>query len=124
MKVFNEKISIASFRDRIEINNKKICGNRFSIVNEIKNITNDILSLNIDSLQASYSEHDILILLAISYNVQTLHNLQDNEDYEITFSYHFPLYFETDFIEILLKNFAIIKSKNCCKVLFCKVLFL
>lgn len=112
MKVFNENICVESFKDRIEINNKKIRGGLLSIVEKIKKITNGILSLNIDGIQDKFSEFDIIILLAISYNVQSLHNLQDNDDYEITFSYHFPLYFETNFIKILLKNFDIIKNGN------------
>lgn len=112
MKIFNEHIYLEAFEDCIMINGKQFYDDIFSIVGKLKEVTKGILWLNIDRVNYDLSENEIILLLGIANNIETLHCVEDNNDYEITFSYHFPLFYESKFIEILLNNFNSIVYGN------------
>lgn len=112
MKIFNDNICLEAIDDCIIINGKQFFCDRVLMVDKLKEVTKDISWLNIDKVNYDLSENEIILLLGIANNVETLHCVEDNDDYEITFSYHFPLFYESNFIEILLNNFDFIVNGN------------
>lgn len=112
MIIYNKQVCMESCNDCIKVNNVPISGDKFSIVKKIKSITEGIECLDVDNINDKLSTYDTILLLAISYNIQTLRDIQTQELYEITFSYHFPLYFEKQFIKILLQNLEIIQNAD------------
>lgn len=112
MKVFNDKICLESFEDGIKVNGVQICGDRSFVIKKIKDVTKGIEVFNIDKVNFNLSYNEVVLMLGIAYNVETLHSVDDNDNYEITFSYHFPLFFEKKFIEILIENFDLIVYGN------------
>lgn len=112
MKVFNNIICLESFDNGIKFNGIQICGNRSLVINKIKDITKGIKVFNIDKVNTNFSYNEVILMLGIAHNVETLHCVDDNDNYEITFSYHFPLFFEKQFIEILINNFDLILHGN------------
>lgn len=112
MKVFNNIICLESFENGIKFNGIQIYGDRSLVINKIIDITIGIKVFNIDKINTNFSYNDVILMLGIAYNVETLHCVDDNDNYEITFSYHFPLFYEKKFIEILIDNFDLIVHGN------------
>ena len=104
MKIFNDNLKIEVYKDKILINEVELLENPQAIIEKIKYLTENIKYLNIDTIKHTLSKTEVIILLGLSYNIKYFYHSETNEKYELTFSYHFPLIYETHFIDIMINN--------------------
>lgn len=108
MKIFNENLEINIDNEKILINDDELLGNEIFKIEKIRFISRNLQSMNIDYIKHSLTRNEAITLLGLSYNIKSFIDIRTNEKYELTFSYHFPLKYETRFIDIMIKNFEFV----------------
>ncbi len=102
MFLSSKGLKIQVIDEDIFINGKKINKN-IDVVDLLQEKTKHIDTLEIDKIKDKFNKSECIVLLAISFNIKKLTDKFGNQ-YEITFSYHFPLNYEKSFIKLLLSH--------------------
>ncbi len=108
MQIFNDNLNINIVKNKIYINGVQLNTTPQMTVEKFRQISKDINYLNIDIIKHALSKTEIEVLLGLSYNVKYFHQQKTNERYELTFSYHFPLCYETHFIDIMVNKIDLV----------------
>ena len=98
----NNDLSIQVINEDIVVDTIKINQN-LNIVDLLKEKTKHIDVFEIDQIKDHFSRNECMVLLAISFNIKMITDKSGNK-YEVTFSYHFPVNREKNFLKTLLNN--------------------
>lgn len=113
MNIFTDNFNLLIENNNIFFNDAVITLKEKELLDYFCINSKGIEYLNIDQIPQVLNKKTALILVGLTKaGVKTFYNMQKKEDCELTFSYHFPLYYEPSFLNFIQKNISALIRNN------------